>query len=125
MRGPLRGRARLQLAGEACCGVLCQGGLHSKGCRAAKMSRLHLLRLWSGRRLLQTLYFTGLNRLLISSCSAALPPGDLHFMMRHSFRQYGAGQSPSLAPSELPTPAGAGRARVMAGCREHRLVRVL
>ncbi|KAI7840166.1 hypothetical protein COHA_005949 [Chlorella ohadii] len=32
--------------------------------------------------------------------------GDLHFMMRHSFRQYGAGQSPSLAPSELPTPAG-------------------
>ncbi|KAL4423131.1 hypothetical protein ABPG77_004814 [Micractinium sp. CCAP 211/92] len=33
--------------------------------------------------------------------------GDLHFMMRHSFRQYGPGQSPSLAPSEAPTPAGA------------------
>lgn len=28
-------------------------------------------------------------------------------MMRHSFRQYGEGQSPSLAPSELATPAGA------------------
>jgi hypothetical protein len=27
-------------------------------------------------------------------------------MMRHSFRQYGPGQSPSLAPSELATPAG-------------------
>ena len=27
-------------------------------------------------------------------------------MMRHSFKQYGPGQSPSLAPSEMPTPAG-------------------
>lgn len=40
----------------------------------------------------------------------APPPGDLHFMMRHSFRQYGEGQSPSLAPSELATPAGGGPA---------------
>ncbi len=36
--------------------------------------------------------------------------GDLHFMMRHSFRQYGPGQSPSLAPSEAPTPAGVAHA---------------
>lgn len=36
-------------------------------------------------------------------------------MMRHSFQQYGPGQSPSLAPSELPTPAG-GAAWTGCGC---------
>jgi hypothetical protein len=33
--------------------------------------------------------------------------GDLHFYMRHSWRQYGPDQTPSMAPSELNTPLGA------------------
>ena len=50
-------------------------------------------------------------------------PGDLHFMMRHSYRQYGPGQSPSLAPSELPTPAGAAAALPRSPDRTRRSMR--
>jgi hypothetical protein len=105
VRGPLAGRARVQLAGET--GVSADAAGRSIGgpsklvVSATPQQRCNTP--FAAHRICPT-------ALLCASIHASTPcppAGDLHFMMRHSFKQYGPGQSPSLAPSEMPTPAGA------------------